>query len=282
MNLGNLRAILHQGVDAWLATGRRSGASRSTSICCFDELGDKLPRADAVKHLSLVIEAVVENYAEYRDYNSTTTQSDRGELLYMLLDFLAAARALRPRGLAPEAGAARPSILARRGRSDAAEMWRRSLAERTSELADTLQTPLRRAAQEVCHAAAHGHRPPGRAVRPPAGDRSGGPWSSRPWTKCGRTSRRFRFRLLQEETEELAQEPTGVGLDVPAWLQELEEEVEDAAWGTAHPGQSEDEVQRHVTANQRQPSPDFHSVAPSGRYIVGRTRWQFPRPASRC
>ena len=41
-----------------------------------------------VEHLSLVIEAVIENYTEFKDYNSTTTQSDRGELLYTLLDFL--------------------------------------------------------------------------------------------------------------------------------------------------------------------------------------------------
>ena len=30
----------------------------------------------------------MENYSEYVDYNSTTTQSDRGEMLYTLLDFL--------------------------------------------------------------------------------------------------------------------------------------------------------------------------------------------------
>ena len=36
----------------------------------------------------MAIEAVVENYGEYVDYNSTTTQSDRGDMLYTLLDFL--------------------------------------------------------------------------------------------------------------------------------------------------------------------------------------------------
>jgi len=38
--------------------------------------------------LSLILEAILENYGEYRDYNSTTTQSDRGDMLYTLLDFL--------------------------------------------------------------------------------------------------------------------------------------------------------------------------------------------------
>ena len=34
------------------------------------------------------------------------------------------------------------------------------------------------------------------------------------------------FELLEQETEELTQEPTGVGLDVPAWLLSLEQEVD--------------------------------------------------------
>ena len=85
------------------------------------------------RHLSLVIEAVVENYAEYRDYNATTTQSDRGELLYTLLDFLRVKVGyerihwnLRPVMMAHE-------VLVRRGCHGAAELWRRAMAERTSK-----------------------------------------------------------------------------------------------------------------------------------------------------
>jgi hypothetical protein len=33
------------------------------------------------------------------------------------------------------------------------------------------------------------------------------------------------FELLEQETAELTQEPTGVGLEVPAWLASLEQEV---------------------------------------------------------
>ena len=42
----------------------------------------------AAARLRLVLESIAENHAEYRDWNSTTTQSDRGECLHMLLDFL--------------------------------------------------------------------------------------------------------------------------------------------------------------------------------------------------
>jgi hypothetical protein len=34
------------------------------------------------------------------------------------------------------------------------------------------------------------------------------------------------FEILAQETAELTQEPTGVGLDVPSWLASLEQEVE--------------------------------------------------------
>ncbi len=37
------------------------------------------------------------------------------------------------------------------------------------------------------------------------------------------------FELLEQEAELLTRHPTGVGLDVPAWLDALEEEVEELA-----------------------------------------------------
>src|SRR5262249_32832117 len=48
----------------------------------------RLPRPQAVRFLETILQAVVENYEEYRDYNTTTTQSDYGENLFVLLDFL--------------------------------------------------------------------------------------------------------------------------------------------------------------------------------------------------
>ena len=39
-----------------------------------------------------------------------------------------------------------------------------------------------------------------------------------------------KFEMLQHDTDYLTREPTGVGLDVPAWLVALEEEVEDVIY----------------------------------------------------
>ena len=81
LNLANLRSVLHRGVSAWLDELPRQDYRSG-------DLDDKLPRAQAVRMLETVLQAVVENYDEYRDYNTTTTQSDYGENLFVLLDFL--------------------------------------------------------------------------------------------------------------------------------------------------------------------------------------------------
>ena len=78
----------------------------------------------------------MENYAEYVDYNSTTTQSDRGDMLYTLLDYLRlrasydrVAWNLQPVVLAHE-------VLVRSGHDEAADVWRAAVAERTSSIAE--------------------------------------------------------------------------------------------------------------------------------------------------
>src|SRR5204862_1495337 len=130
----NLRAILHQGFDPWLR--RLEDAGDEEELRLVSDLDKGLPRAEAVQHLGVILEAIVENYGAYRDYNSTTTQSDRGELLYTLLDLLRLRTKydrvcwnLKPVVLAHE-------ILVRRGREAAARVWRKALSERIHDEAD--------------------------------------------------------------------------------------------------------------------------------------------------
>ncbi|MDH3717975.1 MAG: hypothetical protein OES79_07615, partial [Planctomycetota bacterium] len=74
-NLGNLRAILQMGVDEWLsAVAERADEEDLPLLSVLDE---NAARRTAVDQLQLIIEAIIENYTEYRDYNGTTTQSDR-------------------------------------------------------------------------------------------------------------------------------------------------------------------------------------------------------------
>ncbi len=185
-----------------------------------------LSRADAKRHLSLIIECIVENYAEYRDYNATTTQSDHGELLYVLLDFLRTKVSyeriqwnLRPVMMAHE-------VLVRRGCSGAAELWRRAMAERTADTADQQLKRLNDLQiQYAMRLSTVADRLSERFVRPLAIDRVRALVASA--AEEGRKSEQSSaFALLEQETSELAQEPCGAGLDLPDWLEVLEEEVD--------------------------------------------------------
>ena len=308
LNLGNIRAILHQGAAQWLTSLQEDLASRDfegeVPQRLLDDLAAGSPLDDAAEQLSLVLESVVENYGEYRDYNSTTTQSDRGELLYMLLDFLRLRSRydrvcwnLKPVVLAHE-------ILVRRGEDQAARTWRKALTERIHEeanqymakladlqkkyamrmptvadrLAERFVRPLaidriralvapaiaeaRAANTSGCSASNVRRGSPDPAETAPARRGSHDPSETQECAGSGdpRTtgSRRVgpaseasagpplagdkssgakpapgkpacpKFEILQHDTEYLTREPTGVGLDVPAWLVALEEEVEDA------------------------------------------------------
>ncbi|HYW77928.1 MAG TPA: hypothetical protein VE890_00055, partial [Thermoguttaceae bacterium] len=134
MNMGNLRGILHQGVEAYLES-LLDEPDTEDEFRLLSELGESISLEEASLWLGLTLEAVVENYSEYIDYNTTTTQSDRGEMLYTLLDFLRlratydrVAWNLQPVMLAHE-------VLMRSGRLDVAGTWREAVAQKTGRTA---------------------------------------------------------------------------------------------------------------------------------------------------
>lgn len=229
LNLANLRAILHQGVGHWLEQLQEEIREELDWRLLDDLETGRLARTEAVEHLTLILEAIVENYGEYRDYNSMTTQSDRGELLYMLLDFLRLRTQydricwqLKPVVWAHE-------ILVRRDFQEAARLWRREFTEQTTQQASIFLDKLGKLqAQYAMRMPTVADRLGERFVRPMAIDRIRA--LARPaieeLRKGGVCAS---FLLFEEEIEQLTREPSGVGLDVPAWLMALEEEVEVAS-----------------------------------------------------
>jgi hypothetical protein len=228
--MGNIRGILLQGVGSWLD---RLDVDNEVSLSLTGDLGNEISREEAVHHLSLILEAVVENYREYRDYNSTTTQSDRGDLIYSLLDFLRLRNRydrvcwnLRPVALAHK-------ILVQSGMEEVASVWREGLTERIAEEAglyrqrlDELQKTYSMQMQTVADRLGEGFVRPMvidriRALVAPAMKEAeqGGPAP--------------RFESLERETDLLMRHPSGAGLDLPAWLGALEDEVDfqhDPGW----------------------------------------------------
>jgi hypothetical protein len=102
----------------------------------------ELTTKQAAARMRLALECIAENHAEYRDWNSTTTQSDRGECLHILLDFLRIkaeyeriAWTLRPVNMAHR-------VLARTGSPEAAEAWRGRMREETADTAAEITDKL--------------------------------------------------------------------------------------------------------------------------------------------
>ncbi|GAA5509891.1 hypothetical protein [Novipirellula caenicola] len=230
LQLGNVRAILHQGVGVWLERVLEEGDDQFCDTKLFRDLESgalKISRAE--RPIALVYEALIDHHAEYLDYNSTTTQSDRGDLVYMFLDFLR----LRVRyeriawNLKPVMWA--HEVLVRSGLEAASVLWRRSLSERIDSEAEIYVTKLRQMQKDYAmRMPTVADRILERFVQPMTIDRMRALVG--PAMRDAENNQPSRaFELLEEESEILTRHPTGVGLDVPAWLDALEEEVEQLA-----------------------------------------------------
>jgi hypothetical protein len=241
LNLGNLRAILHQRVAVWLSNLEQEPESHDIRL--ITELDKHIPRDEAAKWLTIALEAIVENYREYRDYNTTTTHSDHGELLYTLVDFLRlradydrVAWNLRPVVMAHE-------ILVRQNRPAAAELWQQALAARTAETSDAKLARFEElSVQYGVRLPSVAERLGERFTRPLAIDRVRALVG--PAIAAAGTCHKAPFTALQQEIASLASEPAGAGLDLPDWLAALEEEVSMVRCRRRH--QSSDDAPRRI------------------------------------
>ncbi|MEM6365624.1 MAG: hypothetical protein AAF745_14440, partial [Planctomycetota bacterium] len=144
LHLSNIRAVLHQGVEDWLQRSINDGDELLDDTNLMQALErDTISVAEASRWITLVFESLLDHHAEYQDYNSTTTQSDRGEMIYTFLDFLR----LRSR-YERVAWNLRPimwthQVLVRMGLDHAAAAWRQSLQDRISTEAELYVSKLR-------------------------------------------------------------------------------------------------------------------------------------------
>ncbi len=222
LRLSNVRAILHQGVGTWIDQLERSPTPPEYRL--LDELDQELPRSKAVRYLTLILEAIIDNYAQYRDYNASTTQSDRGNMLYTLLDFLRLSRKydrvcwhLNPVVWAHE-------ILVRGQVNTVARMWRRSLVERVDTEAQKYLDELDELRKKYSvKLESIGRHLEGRFVQPMQIDRLRAQVEPAMRDPNSRTSSRA-FELLVSEIEAFTLHP-GAGVDIPDWLAAIEEEV---------------------------------------------------------
>jgi hypothetical protein len=224
MTQANLRGILHRGVGAYLDhLGENPDPLHPVRL--LDDLDQVIPRPLAEQYLTWVLSAVVDNYEEYKDYNTTTTQSDYGENLHLLLDFLQVKVAYER-----DAWSFRPlvqvhEVLVRRGRRETALMWQEEFARLAEEPAAEHLAEL--AALEQDHGMklrTVADRLAEKFVKPLTLDRLCAlvePSMEEARRGQGTSS----FEQFEKEMQPYAADPAGVGLDLPHWLRRLETEV---------------------------------------------------------
>jgi hypothetical protein len=224
MTAANLRGILHNGVGAYLDY-LRDNPDPLHPVRLLDELDRGIRRDDAIRRLNVVLQAVVENYEEYKDYNTTTTQSDYGENLHVFLEFLRLKTAyerhswqFRPLVLAHE-------VLARRGRAQTAVLWEQSLTRMTRDLARRHLEQLERLERiRGVRLNTIRDRLNERFIKPLALDRLCA-LIEPAMSESQQNGESSAFVRLRRELPAFTDTPMGVGLDVPYWLRRLEMEV---------------------------------------------------------
>ena len=225
MTLANLRGVIHLGAANFLQE-LVSNPDPLHPVKLADDLGEKITLNDASRILGGIILTLVENYQEFKDYNTSCTLSDYGNMLHVLLSFLRVKAIferkvwlLRPRMMIHE-------LLARMKRTKAAKRWQESLYEATKveagAILDLLNTTEKETGVRIISVR---DRIENGFTASLAVDRL----CSLVEPAMGEARKKSvprAFRTFLEELETQAAKPSGVGRDIPDWLTRLEAEVQ--------------------------------------------------------
>lgn len=230
LTLGNVRAILHNGVGWYLSFLDENQDPLNESRLTYDLRTGQFDRADAEWCLETVLSIVVDRFDRFLEYNTTTTQSDYGEMLFCLIDFLRVetnydryAWSLTPMTIVHE-------MLVRDGHTEAASVWATTFEAQTSELADQHLDELSLLEQKygVLMPTIRDHLNQ-RFVKPLAVNRMLALVKQSVHDAARGVEESAAFERLQAEITSYLEDSWGSGVDIPGWLRTLNQEVDDAA-----------------------------------------------------
>ena len=230
LTLGNIRAILHNGVD-WYLDYLEEEQDPIYPIQLLNDLdAGIIDRDDAEWCLEQVYSIVVDRFDRFLEYNTTTTQSDYGEMIYCLLEFLRLearydrdAWNMTPLTIVHE-------VLVRNHLLEAADVWDATFEMETADLADQHLQDLQHLQKR------YGMRMPTitdhlkeRFVKPLAVNRMLALVKQAVMDARSGKDHSPDFDLLSKEVDDYLQDSWGSGVDIPEWLRALEQEVAAAA-----------------------------------------------------
>lgn len=226
LTLGNVRAILHNGIP-WFLNFLAESADPLRPVPLLEDLDRGVIETDQVVHvLELIYSTVVDKFDRFLEYNTTTTQSDYGEKFFYLLDFLRVeadydrdAWNFTPLNLAHQ-------VLCQWNLSEAVTAWERTFEKRAQESAAGHLQRLRAIERR------YGMRLPAISDRlnehftkPLAVNRM---LALLPQVVEDATAQRTNsaaFEQLRQEIDAYLVDSIGSGIELPAWMQNLEKEV---------------------------------------------------------
>ncbi len=226
LTLGNLRTILHHGVDKFLEYLDETEDPLHPSPLLEDIRNGEITQEKVSHQLSLIYQITVERFDRFLEYNTTTTQSDYGELFNSLLDFLRLETAydrdswnLLPVSLAHE-------VLVRSSKDEAAVVWEEVFETKTELMAEQHLEELHRLERK------YGMRLPSvanhlqeRFVKPLMVNTMVATLARAVEESNERGATSEAFQSLVDLAEDYLKTSMGSGLEIPAWLRTLEEEV---------------------------------------------------------
>lgn len=249
LTLGNVRAILHNGIP-WFLNFLAESQDPLRPSPLLEALDTGVIETDHVVHvLELIYTTVVDKFDRFLEYNTTTTQSDYGEKFYFLLDFLRVeadydrdAWNFTPLNLVHQ-------VLCQWNLSDAVNAWERSFEKRARESSSGHQRRLTAAERK------YGMRLPAVSDRlnehftkPLAVNRM---LALLPQVVADALAQRAdsaSFEKLRFEIDAYLADSTGSGIELPAWMQNLEKEVQRLSFPSS--GSSPAEAEFNVTSRE--------------------------------
>lgn len=259
MTVPNLRGILQRGVAEYLQhlrerpdalarpTDQNSSWEQPTIALLEDIREGKISESEAARWMEIILQTILAHYQEHKDFSASTTQSDYGENLYVLLEFLRVKAGYDRRAWQIQPLILAHEVLARQNQQTLALLWEQTVREMTNDSADQYLQDLSKVEE------ARGARL--RTIRDRLEERFIAPLALdrlralvRPAmleAKMNPNPSEGPFSQFHAGLEAYAEKPTGVGLDVPMWLKRLEDEVE----SVRSPGSDSTavrEVRKHV------------------------------------
>jgi hypothetical protein len=227
LTLGNVRAILHQGID-WYIDYLEEQQDPLRPMKMLEDLDSgMIDREHCEWCLETIYSIVVDKFDRFLEYNTTTTQSDYGNMFYCLLDFLRLeARydrdswSMSPITLVHE-------MLTRLQETEAAKLWEGTYEAQTTDLAA-------RHLQDISGLQrAYGMRMPTiadhlnqRFIKPLAVNRILALVDQAVKDSLAGVESPS-FNELRREVDIYLTDSWGSGVDIPPWLRQLEKEVYD-------------------------------------------------------